>query len=187
MIDCILIQWLNEAKTDFNIINWNAQLTSPNVVGLDPDLEYLVKRTPYPIPDYDPRLSNLVTTQNMGDNDTDYPTLKTWVTEYSLQERSIDEKKVSVDESENDANYAVFPTNKHLKYIALALAIIDRKASGLTISNKEQEILDKLQAKAQRIWNNHVIANSKKIEIEAGNPIDLDSDWEQNDPENEES
>ena len=187
MIQCILIQWLNEQKTEFRIANWNAELTSPEVVGLDPDLEYLVKRTPYAIPDFDPRLSSLVTTQNVGDFDTEYPTLKTWVTEYSLQERSIEEKKISIAESENDANYAIFPTNKHLKYMALALAIIDRKASGLTITPAQQLILDKVQAKAQRIWNNHIAAKAKKTAIDAGNSIDLDTDWEINDPENEES
>jgi len=39
MINCILIEWLDEAKTNFRIANWNAELTSPEVVGLDPENE----------------------------------------------------------------------------------------------------------------------------------------------------
>lgn len=183
MINCILIEWLDEAKTNFRIVKWDVQLTAPIVLGLSPELEYLVKRTPFAAPDYDPRLVNLVITQNVGDFDTEYPTLRQWVTEYSLQERSTEDKKISVDESENDANYKVFPTNKHLKYMSLALAIIDRKASGLTITAAQQAILDKVQAKAQRIWNNHITASAKKQAIDAANPIDLDTDWEAIDPE----
>ena len=156
MIQCVLIQWLNAEKTQYRVINFNAELVSANVVGLDPDLEYLVKRIPYAIPAYDPRLTNLVISQNVGDFDDEYPTLRKWVTEYSLSERSIAERKISVDESENDANYKVFPSRKHLKYLTLAIAIIDRKASGLTISPKQQTILDKFQAKAQKIWANHI-------------------------------
>lgn len=185
MINCILIQWLNEQKTNFIVINWNAVLENPTVVGLAPDLEYCVKRTPFPIPEYDPRLTNLVTIQNLGDYDTEYPQLLQWITTYELQDRTIEEKKISVEESEADANFGVFPTNKHLKLLALSVAIIDRKASGLTINATQQAILDLLQDKAQRIWNNHVTAQNKKAELDANNPVDLDTDWETIDPENE--
>ncbi len=64
MIDCVLIRWNEPEKQTFVILNYNAKIESANVVGLDPDLEYLIKRTPYPIPDYDLRLAVLQTSQN---------------------------------------------------------------------------------------------------------------------------
>lgn len=183
MINCVLLQWTDETKTSFNVINFNVNISSPDISGLDPDLEYLVKRVPYSMPSYDPRLTNLVTEQKVGDFDSEYPTLRQWVTEYSLSERSIAEKKISVDESENDSNYIVFPTHKQLKLLTLALSIIDRKASGLTITPKQQLILDKMNAKAQKIWMNHINAEAKKAAIDINQTVNLDTDWEQQDPE----
>jgi hypothetical protein len=183
MINCVLIRWLDGAKTNYSIVNMNAVLTSPNVVGLDPDLEYCVKRTPYTIPDYDPRLTNLVTTQNIGDFDSEYSNMHQWVITYSLQDRTAADKKISVDESESDANYSVFPTQKQLKYLTIAIALVDKKVSGLTLTTAQQSILNKLQDKALLIWQNHITANAKKALIDTELPVDLDSDWNTTDPE----
>jgi hypothetical protein len=98
-------------------------------------------------------------------------------------DRATPDKLNSVLEAENDANYKVFPNNKQLKYIVLSLAIIDRKASGLTISPKQQAILDKLQAKAQKIWTNHIAGETKATAVTAGQLVDLDAGWESVDPE----
>ena len=177
MIQCVLIRW-NAEKTQYSVLNWNVELQSPNVVGLDDDLEYLAKTTPFPIPEYDPRLYVLVTTQQFVDEVSEHTPLRKWEITYSTQERTTAEKNISVNEAEADANIGVFPTSKHLKYIALTLAILDKKASGLTIGNKEQAILDKVNAKALRIWNNHITGEAKKSDLSNNTPIDLDSDWE---------
>lgn len=185
MIECVLIKWNEPTKETYQVLNWNVKLQNANVVGLDDDLEYLAKTTPFPIPDYDPRLFVLVTTQQLVDEVSSYPPLRKWEITYTTQGRSIEEKNVSVDEAEADANVSVFPTNKHLKYISLALAILDKKASGLTIGNKEQEILNRVNSKAQRVWSNHIISESKKDDLSNNKQIDLDSGWEIKDPENE--
>ena len=182
-IPCIVIQW-DETRTEYTVVNFNYKPATLPIIGLDPDLEVLVKRTPYDIPEYDPRLKVLVTTQGASDEfDTQYPTTKKWLTTYTLLDRATPDKLNSVLEAENDANYKVFPNNKQLKYIVLSLAIIDRKASGLTISPKQQIILDKLQAKANMIWTNHIAGETKATAVTAGQLVDLDAGWESVDPE----
>lgn len=131
-------------------------------------------RTPYSIPNYDPRLVNLVTEQNPVDEfDTEYPTNRKWITSYSVLERSATEKKISVEEAEQDANLNVIPTRNQLKYIMLYSAMVRREAAGLNISTNQQEILDKGDTIAQKIWSNHINAIAKKAEIDLDNEVDL--------------
>jgi hypothetical protein len=180
-IPCLVIEKGVQFPNGYRIVNYNANVASFPIIGLDPNLEVLVKRTPFAIPDYDPRLVLLQVIQQPSlenEFDEQYPTQRMWVTTYSLVERDAADKAISVDESENDANYQVFPTKKQLKYMVLAIAIVDRKASGLTISTKQQQILDSLQAKAAKIWNNHIVGEAKKAELIQGVEVDLDSDWE---------
>jgi len=181
-IPCVVIQW-NAGHTAYTVVNYNYNPTSFPIVGIAPDLEVLVKRTPYAIPDYDPRLKYLGVFQTVSvDFDTQYPDQRKWLTTYTLIDRDFADKSISVDEAENDANYAVFPTHKQLKYLTIAAVIIDRKASGLTITAKQQQILNALQAKAAKIWNNHIVGEAKKAELIQGLDVDLDADWENTEP-----
>lgn len=182
-IPCVVIEW-NTERTEYTVVNYNARPLYLPIDGIDPDLEVLIKRTPYAIPDYDPRITYLGVTHSISETeDLEFPGHRMWLTTYSLIEMPTEAKMVSVDEAENDANYQVFPTEKHLKYLTVATAIIDRKASGLTITPAQQAILDKLQAKAALIWSNHITALQKKTLLEQGLDVDLDSDWESVDPE----
>ena len=184
-IPCVLIRW-DETRTNYTVVNYSYNPEFLPIDGLIPELEALVKREPYSIPVYDSRLKILGVQNTISETfDAQYPTSRQWITTYTLIDRSILDKQISVDEAENDANYQVFPTSKQFKYMVLALAIIDRKASGLTITAAQQRILDKLQAKALKIWNNHITGLAKKAELEAGYDVDLDSDFEVIDPENE--
>lgn len=180
-INCVVIEKGEQFPNGYRIVNYNYTANGFPIIGADPNLEVLVKRTPFSIPDYDPRLMLLQTDQNPSlenEFDSEYPTQRMWVTTYSLVERDAADKSVSVDEAENDANYQVFPTQKQLKYMVMALAIIDRKASGLTISAKQQKVLDAVQLKALKIWNNHIVGEAKKAELLQGLEVDLDADWE---------
>lgn len=184
-IPCLVIEW-NPERTEYTIVNYNANVTAFPISGIAPNLEVLIKRTPYPIPDYDSRLKYLVVHTNISEDfDIEYPTQRMWVTTYSLLDRPLLDIFNSVEEAENDANYQVMPTQKQLKYMVIAIALIDKKASGLTLTPLQQNMLDRLQAKAVRIWINHVTSLGKKAELEANGTVDLDSDWENIDPENE--
>jgi hypothetical protein len=182
-IPCVGIQW-NEDNTEFTVVNFNYNPLSLPIQGLSENMEVLVKREPYAIPEYDPRLKRLVTSYDISEEyDTEHPTSRMWVKTYSLLDRSTDEKIISVSEAENDANYQVFPTQDHFKYMVLAIAIIDRKASGMTISAAQQTLLNRVQNRATKIWQNHVISQQKAAAIEAAQEVDLDEGWENIDPE----
>jgi hypothetical protein len=190
-IKCVLVRWddpLNKVFDDpsaLEILNHNAVILDPDVQGLDPDLEYFVKREPYPYPDVDYRLQAVTTTEWVKDEfDTEYPTLRKWEKIYQTASRTDNELKTSVDSEEQQSNATVFPNIKQFKYLALYVGIVRREANGLNISAAQQDIIDKVEAKLENMWINHVNALSKKADIDASNPIDLDSGWNTTDPEN---
>ena len=178
-IACVGIRHIGET---YQVVNWNYTVTSFPVVGLDPDLEVLVKRTPYEMPDYDPRLFDLITNSQPSDEgvfDSEYPTQRMWVTTYSLQEVSTEQKQTAVDEAEQLANLNQIPTTTILKYMAIGVAIADRRAQGLTVTAAMETFMDAFHTKAQKIWTNNIIAAQKKAELLAAGEVDLDAGWEE--------
>ena len=185
MINCVLVRWTDPQNKDYNnpgaiqILNSNAILTSPNVIGLDPDLEYFVKREPFPYPNVDHRIQAVKTSEWIFDEqDTEYPELKVWKKTYETIARSKDEIKDAVEEEEANANNVMFPYKNVMKYIGLYAAIVRREAKGLSITAKQQEILDKVEAKLEKLWNNHILREQKNADIDSENPIDVDYGWE---------
>jgi len=183
MIDCVVIQW-NADRTSYSVVNYNYQVSNLPIIGLDDNLEVLVKRTPFVKPNYDPRLKVLITLLGVSeDYDTEFPLNRKWEETFELQDRSLEDQKISIVEAENYANLKVFPTNKQFKYIVLMSAITYRLTSGMTLTTKEQEIADIFIAKAQKIFTNCNVCESKKTALDDGELVDLDSDWENTDPE----
>lgn len=181
---CVLIKWNEPEKLTFEEVNMDTQLENPNVIGLDPDLEYLVKREPFVRPNYDTRLQRLVITQDVVDEvDAEYPPLRKWETTYSLIERTADEKKTSVNEAENIAASRVFPLNQQLRYLAMYAIILRREVLGLSVTPAMQQVIDKVEAKGLLIWQNYIAGKAKKAEIDLGNIVDLDADWEDVNPD----
>lgn len=177
-IPCVVVQWNNE-HTQFSVVNYNYNAGFLPVIGLQENLEVLVKRTPFDVPDYDDRLKLLRMTYSISDDyDSQYPTNRKWLTNYVLIDRSTSEKIVSVNEAEQDANLKVFPTNQQLKYLLLYIALTRREAIGLTISPAQQLILNKGDALAVKIWMNHINALSKIDTLNQGGSVDLDTDWQ---------
>jgi hypothetical protein len=191
-IPCVLIQWKNVADKDvtdstkYIVLNKNYNPLSLPIQGLDPQLEVFVKNTPFARPVEDMRLVSIKEVESPVDEfDSVHTTTRKWVITYEVVERTNEDKKNSVDEVESDANFGVFPTKKQLKYLALYAVISRREARGLTISPVQQAILDKFEAKAQRIWINHIEGLNKKGAIDANQPLNLDENWETIDPEDE--
>lgn len=188
---CNLIQWYNVNDKDvtnptkYRIVKRNQNINPP-VLGLDADLEYFVIRIPYAIPEYDPRLVILENIESPVDEfDVEFPTLRKWHISYNIVDRTIDDKKNSVDEVKELANLEVFPTKKHLEYLTLYAVISRRESLGLNISPAQQLILDRFEAKAQKIWLNYINSLAKKADLENNIGVDLDTNWENIDPENE--
>lgn len=180
---CVLIR-----KSTGDVLNYNAiypRADMGELIGLDPDLEYLVKHTPFDEPNYDSRIYMLVVNQGPGDGlnefHPDYPHLRQWRITYSTQKRSDEEIKENVRNTEELANSQVFPNTKQLKYLALGLAVLNRKANGATLTTKEENLLQLIHQKALNIWENDSTMRNKIQLVEAGQEPDLDDGWNQSD------
>lgn len=191
MAICNLIQWIDINDKDvtnpakYRILKRNQNITPP-VQGLDEDLEYFVIREPFEVPEYDPRLVILKITESPIDElDEIETTLRKWIVSYAIEDRTGDDKKKSVDEVKELSNLGVFPTKKHLEYLTLYAVISRREALGLSISSEQQNILDRFEDKGQKIWLNYINGLAKKSDLDNSLPVDLDSNWETTDPEDE--
>lgn len=191
MINCVVIQWndiqdkVYSDPTKYSVVNWNYNIESPVVAGLEDDLEVLEKVIPYTMPVIDYRLYSLEVNNIAVDEVGPNPPLKQFQTIYTILDRSIEEKKISIDEMESDSNYSTFPSIKQLKYLLLYIALTRREALGLSISAAQQAILDKGDAIALKVWQNHINALSLKEDLDNSIEIDLDEGWETTFPEDE--
>ena len=94
-------------KSTGEIINYNYNVTNPlnQIVGLDPDLEVLLKYIPYPEPEYDSRLYQLVITNDAtAEQHPDYPLYNQYRTTYQTQKRINDEIILAAQNAESLAN-----------------------------------------------------------------------------------
>ena len=184
-IPCVLIKW-NTDSTEFNVVNFDYKPAFLPVIGLTPGLEVLVKRTPYAVPEYNSRLYVLSVQHNLSvDYDSEHAGNRMWLETYSLINRSVADKIVSVNDAKNYANYNVFPQQKHLEYLLIGLCIVNKKSSGLTLTEKEESILDKITDKGLLVWQNRINAEQKIDSLNAGAEVDLDYNWNDEDPETE--
>lgn len=185
----MLIKWndindkvLND-PSKFIIIH--EKVTSPSLVGLDPDLEYFAERIPYERPVTDLRLAYIQEVLTMTEDIETSTNCRFYDITFNVIERTIFEKKASVDDMKNQANFQVFPSSKHLEYLAMYAAIIRRQLNNQNITPEMNSLVAKVEAKITKIWANHIEALDKKAAINASAQINLDEGWETVDPETE--
>ena len=148
------------------------------VLGLEPDLEYCVIRTPFPQPEYDPRYYALVTTEQRGPSpDAEFAHLHPWNITFATQKRTTPEIITHVENKERTQLDVVFRVVEQLKLLTLGEAILFRRVAGLTLTQKEQAIADKLTATAVKVWQNHDRAKEIEIQVTAGQEPDLEAGW----------
>ncbi len=160
---------------------------NPSLVDLAPDLEYFQERIPFAYPVVDFRLVT-ITDKIAFTEDTvvvEGFDIRIYDRIYEVTDRTDEEKNISINEMKNDANIAVFPQTKHLEFITMYMLIVRRELLGLNISSEQQAILDKVEAKGLKIWQNHITEKTKKQAVIDGQPINIDEDWETIDPEDE--
>jgi hypothetical protein len=149
------------------------------VEGLDPDLEWLVKVTPYAAPEYDSRI--YILQQNESVTQEQHP-VWTWLNQcqitYQTVKRSATEIETSIMNAENEANSQVFPYMKQLKLMALAIGVLFRNVEGMTLNAKETAIKQKMLALAVNVWKNHDVMTAKVAEVAAGTEPNIDEGWE---------
>lgn len=152
------------------------------IVGLDPDIEWLIVYEPYPQSqyDYDPRYYSILTTEDasvsLGDH-PNYPGVGQFKVTYSLIKNSTVEILNSLEAAENNANVTVMPTTKQLKHIVIALNAIRKVAQGINLQSYETTVLTRVNEYANKIATNYSLKAQKESAINSGLEPDLDSDW----------
>lgn len=180
MVPAILVQ-----KSTGDIIkvgvypaNFNSDGSLPPIDGLDPDLEWFVQYEPFVQPDYDPRVYVLnITKEILQTPHPQYPNLNQYKITYSLVKKANTEIEQSLVNAEQVANQNLLPLDKQLKLLTLAIAVLFRSVGGLQLNQKETAIKNKLMDVAVKIWKNDATFLAKKTSIEAGNEVNIDSDW----------
>jgi hypothetical protein len=149
------------------------------VIGLDPDLEWLLVNQPYDAPEYDSRI--FILNQNEAITaipHPQYPLINQYQITFALEQRPKEDIELSVKQAEQMANSSILPQDEQLKATILALATIIKKQQGLTLEDDEQAIIDNLMAIADNFWKNSAEAASKIADIAAGKQPDIDSSWQ---------
>jgi len=191
MITYMLIQWndLNDRPlndpTKYIVLKEFEQ--NPSLQGLAPQLEYFQENIPFEYPVADFRLVTVTNTVTFTENIVvvDGVDVRQYDRTYTVVDRSNEEKDVTIEEMKNDANIQVFPPNKHLEYLTMYAIIVRREFLGLSITPNQQAILDKVEAKGLKMWQNHITESTKKQAVIDDQPLNIDEDWETIDPENE--
>lgn len=159
-------------------------ITVEPLLGLDSDLEWLIKYIPYSKPAYDPRIYQLVTSEEVTSIEhPDYPGLNQYLITYSTQKRPPAEIETAVKNAEQIANNQILPNQRQLKLIILSLGILFRKVEGLQLDQKEQVIADKAVNAAVSMWQNDQNLRTKIQEIANGQEPNIDDGWINVDPE----
>lgn len=89
----------------------------------------------------------------------------------------------NIKNAEDLANNNVFPTTKQLKYMALGIAVLNRKIDGATLTSKEENLLQIIHQKAVDIWQNDQNMRDKITQLNNQQEPDLDDGWNDVDDE----
>jgi hypothetical protein len=161
--------------------------TDPSLIGLSPELEYFKQRIPFSKPSVDPLLAYITEVITLTDDIevVEGVDVRCYDRTFSVTLFDNDTIKDNIENIKNDSNTLVFPDTKRLEYLAMYAAINERKRQNLNITPEMEAIVEKVEAKVARIWNNHITSLTKKEAVDLGDPIDINNGWETLDPENE--
>lgn len=153
LIPCILYR-----KSTASIIDFDTQLNSDSlpVSGLDPDLEYYAKHTPYTEPEYDGRGFMLVKTGEIKTTaHPDWPDLKAYEITYSLLKRTTAELNESVLQAHELADRTLRSVYKNSDSKSVrAQRVQNKKLAQITTSPKEDALLQEIDELADKLDQN---------------------------------
>ena len=154
------------------------------VVGLDPDYEWLVKHVPFAQPDYDPRLyimqmvlPNMEFINDFQDHPS-YPGIREYRVTWNPIKRPNDDIIRSILNAEKEANDLVFSEAVHKDEFAFMLNSVHKDAKGASLTDNEQEQIDKLAIVTVNLSKNKDTAAIKIAQVEAGQEPNIDEGWE---------
>jgi len=149
------------------------------VQGLDPDLEWKLKHTPFPSPAYDSRIFELEQIEAVTEEaHPEYPDLKMYKKAFKTNKRSNEDINRSIDNAEEAANRDLVSYRTDDKLFMLSIGILARINAGIQPNAKEQAILDQVMAFDVKVWKNDEEKNRKKDQVLAGLEPDIDAGWE---------
>jgi len=148
------------------------------VVGLDPDLEWLVKYTPFVRPDYDSRIYILNQIEEVTtDPHPDYNHLNQYKITFETEKRPSEDIQLSIENAENEANERICG-DKFKKWVTLSLTAIINNLDGITPKPIEKVVMDGTRAKGVKIWKNDETLRNKIQQLAAGEEPEIDSGWQ---------
>ena len=149
------------------------------VQGLDPDLEWKLKFTPFPSPDYDSRIFILEQIEALTEEaHPEYPELKTYKKTFNTIKRPDVDIIRSIENAEESANRQLLTYRTTEKMLLTSAGVLARINSGVQPNAKEQEMLDNLMAFDVKVWKNDEEKKRKIAQVLEGLEPDIDSGWE---------
>lgn len=147
--------------------------------GLDPDLEWLLVYIPFNVPDYDPRVFILNTTEEITTTPhPDYSNLNQFLITYTTIKRDIVDIEYSLKNAENIANEGIVSQTDFNKLVLLALGVIIRYSKGQTLTQKEIDMMNKILSIAVKVWKNDDNFQLLLNDYTLGNEPNIDAGWE---------
>jgi len=144
--------------------------------SLDADLEWkiLVEGVKPTITE----IERLVKTEE--DNDTQHDTythLKQIDAIYTVERKDDGELEILIREAEKNANEQLIDTETRLKLTVLYVALERRERQGLNITPKMQEVLDKGDEYATKLWLNDTELKNKLQQVINNENVDINANW----------
>lgn len=148
------------------------------VVGLAPDLEWLLHHEPFARPEPDSRFYTLETTRSItADAHPDYPHLHQYRITYAARKRAVELIIGALDDIEAEHAEMIVEQRKRTKALLLLWAINNRRIKGQTITPKMQSFENTALEWTQKLWQNETRRDAAAAAIAAGDEPDLDSGW----------
>lgn len=148
------------------------------VIGLDPNLEYCVKRTPFPEPDFDPRLFSLDVIGARGtEPDAEFPHLHPWNITFATVARTKPEIKNHIRNKEREQLSLHFAQADVTKKLLLIVAAIARDVKKFELTPDELAVLDEMTAVVVKVKTNDQHAAQLEQDVDADLPVDIDAGW----------
>jgi len=149
------------------------------VQGLDPDMEWLLKHTPFDSPAYDSRIFELEQIEAVtAEPHPVYPDIKIYKKTFNTNKRPDVDINRAIENAEEAANRDLVSYRTDDKLFMLSIGILTRVNAGIQPNAKEQAILDQVMAFDVKVWKNDEERNRKKDQVTAGLEPDIDAGWE---------
>lgn len=166
------LYWLRETTGTKRVINPRAlSNTAEGAPNPGPGLEYLPIYKEEVVPDYDPRFTQLVTTEAPND-----ATGQVEIT-YHTPDKAKEEVKASIDNARRFEVQKQFPLHDQIEDIVVVLAALAVQSKALKPTPDQLASLERIVSIASKLEENKAVCVDLKAQVELGNKPDIDAAW----------